>query len=421
MKKPLLSITNVIKALVLLVSLVCTAIPVSVLVADFQRLQSIHTQQPSRTSEPPPLAQMPIENVPPTSSQDRIQSLAAVPPLEQRLKNKISVEFRRTGIEDVLRILGDMVNVHIVKPPDVTGEVSIIFVDVPLEEALNKILSVLGYTYKVTGGIIQVTTSEKLPGGYHTASSLPGASPPDVYTAGAVKAIVNSDRPCALIENRIVHEGDTINGIKVVKIEKGRVHFEKNGKRWTQGVWYIKEAYTKQPTLPQGPMPVGQIARESVLREIDRMWNQEYEMIKRWWSIEEEQAKSLPTVWLREYHDRQALENFQQRDRELKGRYSTMKKEAASLPERVDASFLQELWRSQEQQMQARATQWEQSRKQELDQIWASYEQQRKHDALVWQMEQVRRQVEMGQKELERDLRDLEMQVQLLEGQIRSR
>ena len=52
--------------------------------------------------------------------------------------------------------------------------------------------------------------------------------------------------PWAIIRGQVVHEGDTIDGIKVVKIHPfkrnvertktyARVEFERDGKRWTQG------------------------------------------------------------------------------------------------------------------------------------------------------------------------------------------
>ena len=55
--------------------------------------------------------------------------------------------------------------------------------------------------------------------------------------AGAVTGILYSkENPCALINRKLVYEGDTTNGVKVVKIDRCKVEFEKNGKRWTQTV-----------------------------------------------------------------------------------------------------------------------------------------------------------------------------------------
>ncbi len=52
-----------------------------------------------------------------------------------------------------------------------------------------------------------------------------------------VKGILYSeDNPSAVIGNSIVHEGETIWGVSVIKISKDSVEFEMNGKRWTQKV-----------------------------------------------------------------------------------------------------------------------------------------------------------------------------------------
>ncbi|MBN2138921.1 MAG: hypothetical protein JW720_14020 [Sedimentisphaerales bacterium] len=81
--------------------------------------------------------------------------------LEDRLTKTISVEFRKTAIEDVLRIVADQADVDIVKSPKVTGEVTVTLTDVPLEEALNNILSVHGFTYVLSQNMIRVITSEE--------------------------------------------------------------------------------------------------------------------------------------------------------------------------------------------------------------------------------------------------------------------
>jgi hypothetical protein len=51
-----------------------------------------------------------------------------------------------------------------------------------------------------------------------------------------VKGIVYSDRPSAIVDNQIVHEGDKILGVTAVKINKNNVEFEMNSKKWTQEV-----------------------------------------------------------------------------------------------------------------------------------------------------------------------------------------
>jgi len=57
-------------------------------------------------------------------------------------------------------------------------------------------------------------------------------------TFGLVSGIAYSkDKQSAVINNKIiVHEGDTIAGITIVKIYKDKVEFTKNGKNWIQKV-----------------------------------------------------------------------------------------------------------------------------------------------------------------------------------------
>jgi hypothetical protein len=52
-----------------------------------------------------------------------------------------------------------------------------------------------------------------------------------------VKGILYSeDNPSAVIGNSIVHEGETIRGVSIIKISQDSVEFEMNGKKWTQKV-----------------------------------------------------------------------------------------------------------------------------------------------------------------------------------------
>jgi hypothetical protein len=52
-----------------------------------------------------------------------------------------------------------------------------------------------------------------------------------------VKGILYSaDNPAAIIGTQIVHAGDKISGATVVKINKGSVEFEMDGKKWEQNV-----------------------------------------------------------------------------------------------------------------------------------------------------------------------------------------
>jgi hypothetical protein len=54
---------------------------------------------------------------------------------------------------------------------------------------------------------------------------------------GTVVGILHGkERSCALINHELVYEGDITNGVKIVRIDKHKVEFEKNGERWTQKV-----------------------------------------------------------------------------------------------------------------------------------------------------------------------------------------
>jgi hypothetical protein len=51
---------------------------------------------------------------------------------------------------------------------------------------------------------------------------------------GLIMAIAYSDKSSVLIEDALLSEGDTLRGVKVIKISEGLVEFEKNGSRWIQ-------------------------------------------------------------------------------------------------------------------------------------------------------------------------------------------
>jgi hypothetical protein len=54
---------------------------------------------------------------------------------------------------------------------------------------------------------------------------------------GIVSGIIaDKSNPAAIINGRVRYEGDLIDGAEIVSISKTDVHFEKNGKAWTQQV-----------------------------------------------------------------------------------------------------------------------------------------------------------------------------------------
>ncbi|HOK65739.1 MAG TPA: secretin N-terminal domain-containing protein [Anaerohalosphaeraceae bacterium] len=77
-------------------------------------------------------------------------------PVQQRMQQTVSVDFRDTPIDDVLRILARQANVDIIKSPKVEGTVTATLNDVPLGEALTNILEAHGYSYVATENMIRV-------------------------------------------------------------------------------------------------------------------------------------------------------------------------------------------------------------------------------------------------------------------------
>ncbi|MBN1391914.1 MAG: hypothetical protein JW947_03825 [Sedimentisphaerales bacterium] len=52
-----------------------------------------------------------------------------------------------------------------------------------------------------------------------------------------IKGIVYSEiNPCVIIGDKIMHQGDKVSGVTIVKIRENNVEFEANGKKWTQKV-----------------------------------------------------------------------------------------------------------------------------------------------------------------------------------------
>jgi type IV pilus assembly protein PilQ len=84
-------------------------------------------------------------------------------PLRERLQKRISVEFRKTPVEDVIRIIAEQADVDVVTSPNVKGETTVKLTDVPLEEALRSILDVQGCDYVLGDNIIRVLTRAEMP------------------------------------------------------------------------------------------------------------------------------------------------------------------------------------------------------------------------------------------------------------------
>lgn len=70
--------------------------------------------------------------------------------------------------------------------------------------------------------------------------------PKSQATHGLVTGIVHSpEKSSAVVDQKIVHEGDKIRDVVVVKIYKDKVVFKKNDNKWEQAVRQTPEAYWK--------------------------------------------------------------------------------------------------------------------------------------------------------------------------------
>lgn len=68
---------------------------------------------------------------------------------------------------------------------------------------------------------------------------------PEVTHGMVIGILYSSDKSSAIIDGKMVHEGDTINGVTVVKIFRDKVVFEKKGKGWDQKVQEKPASYWK--------------------------------------------------------------------------------------------------------------------------------------------------------------------------------
>lgn len=76
--------------------------------------------------------------------------------IDERMSEVISVDFRETPVEDVLRSIARQADVDIIKSPNVVGVVTATLTNIPLDEALTNILSAHGYGYTATDNMILV-------------------------------------------------------------------------------------------------------------------------------------------------------------------------------------------------------------------------------------------------------------------------
>jgi type IV pilus assembly protein PilQ len=97
-----------------------------------------------------------------TVAQETQEQEKVLTPVQKKMMQNISVDFRDTPIDDVIRILAKQADLDIVKGPDVTGNVTATLTDVPLEEAMNQILAAYGYGYVASANMIRIVPVSQL-------------------------------------------------------------------------------------------------------------------------------------------------------------------------------------------------------------------------------------------------------------------
>lgn len=90
------------------------------------------------------------------SLSDNQKQKEVLTPLQIKMQKTISVDFKETPIDDVIRSMAAQADIDIIKSPKVIGEVTATLTDIPLDEALNNILSTHGYAYIHSKNMIRI-------------------------------------------------------------------------------------------------------------------------------------------------------------------------------------------------------------------------------------------------------------------------
>lgn len=82
--------------------------------------------------------------------------------IDIKLQKKVSVDFRETPIDDVIRVLTKQAGVDVVKNPNVVGNITATITDVPLSEALENILAAHSYAYIATDSMLRIVPRSEI-------------------------------------------------------------------------------------------------------------------------------------------------------------------------------------------------------------------------------------------------------------------
>ena len=82
--------------------------------------------------------------------------------IEQRMQKHISIDVNDVPIDTVIRQLVEQADLNYIKSPNVVGNVTVTFKDVPLEEALTNILAVHNCIFVPTDNVIRIITAAEM-------------------------------------------------------------------------------------------------------------------------------------------------------------------------------------------------------------------------------------------------------------------
>ena len=97
-----------------------------------------------------------------TAQETPADEQAPLTAIEQKMRKEITLNFRNAPIDDILRSISEQVQLNIVKSPQITETVTVDVRDVPLEEALNQILTVYGCGYVASENMIRIVPVSQL-------------------------------------------------------------------------------------------------------------------------------------------------------------------------------------------------------------------------------------------------------------------
>lgn len=120
-----------------------------------QHVQSINIDMADPTTPGPANA---------TYETDTASASDRSPTVDEALKMRGSVTFRKTPISEVVFLLSDLWKVNIVAGADVTGDVSGSFQNAPLSEVLSAALTASGYGYRQIGSSLVVLPIDQIQG-----------------------------------------------------------------------------------------------------------------------------------------------------------------------------------------------------------------------------------------------------------------